>query len=88
MWGVLFRSGRDVGTSPHPFCYGTSRFSWGKNQNIINYTDRAASDNGKKNATAGIGVNFADFRTNAEVQLGEFRRREADQPSTEQKADQ
>ena len=66
----------------------------GEKPDIIIYTDRAASDNGKKNATAGIGVNFADFRTNVGEQLGEFKgeiveeRREADQPSTEQKTDQ
>ena len=36
-------------------------------------TDPTGVYNGKKNATAGIGVNFADFRTNTEEQLGEFK---------------
>ena len=45
----------------------------GEKPDIIIYTDGAASDNGKNNATAGIGVNFADFRTNTEEQLGEFK---------------
>ena len=44
----------------------------GEKPDIIIYTDGAASDNGKKNATAGIRVSFADFRTNAEEQLGQF----------------
>ena len=45
----------------------------GEKPDIIIYTDGAASDNGKKIATAGIGVNFVDFRTNAVEQLGEFK---------------
>ena len=45
----------------------------GEKLDFIIYTDGAASDNGKKIATAGIGVNFVDFRTNAVEQLGEFK---------------
>ena len=68
------------GSSPFWRNLITAKYSWrsiipevihdksifvGEKPDIIIYTDGAASDNGKKNKTAGIGVNFADFRTNA-----------------------
>ena len=76
------------GSSPAWRNFITEKYSWrsiipevihdksifvGEKPDIIIYTDGAASDNGKKNATAGIGVNFADFRTNVGEQLGEFK---------------